>query len=135
MKIIQVFFIVIATSMLFSCNAQSSKAEEDTNVKASDEVQVYYFHTSRRCVTCKTVERVSKQAVQEMKSDEVVFAAHNLEKTEGEQIAEKLGVSGQALLVTDGDKKINITREGFMNARSNPEKLKQIVKQKVNSLQ
>ncbi|MCF8302898.1 MAG: nitrophenyl compound nitroreductase subunit ArsF family protein [Bacteroidales bacterium] len=135
MKILQVFFIVMATSMVFSCNAQSSKAGEDTNVKASAEVKVYYFHMSRRCATCKTVERVSKQAVQEMNSDKVVFEAYNIEETEGEQIAEKLGVSGQTLLITDGDKKINITQEGFLNARSKPEKLKEIVQQKVKSLQ
>lgn len=135
MRILQVFFIVMATSMVFSCNAQSSKADEGTTINASEDVKVYYFHTSRRCATCKAVERVSKQAVLEMNSDEVVFGAYNIEETEGEQMAEKLGISGQTLLVTDGDKKINITQEGFMNARSKPEKLKEIVQQKVKSLQ
>lgn len=135
MRILQGFFIVMATSMVFSCNAQSSKADEGTNVKASDEVQVYYFHTSRRCATCKAVERVSQEAVQEMNKDEVSFAAYNIEESKGEQIAEKLGVSGQALLVTNGDKKFNITQEGFLNARTKPEKLKEIVQLKVKSLQ
>lgn len=135
MRILQVLFFVMIASFTFSCSAQSNNDEKGTEVKASGEVQVYYFHTSRRCATCKAVERVSQEAVQEMNNDEVTFAAYNIEESKGEQIAENLGVSGQALLVTNGNKKINITQEGFMNARSKPEKLKEIVQQKVKSLQ
>lgn len=135
MRFLQVLFIVMAASIVIPCNAQSNEGDKETHVKAADEVQVYYFHTSRRCATCKAVERVSEQAVQDMNSDEVSFAAYNIEETKGGQIAEKLDISGQTLLVTNGDKKFNLTRKGFMNARSKPEKLKEIVQQKVNSLQ
>ncbi|MCF8309339.1 MAG: nitrophenyl compound nitroreductase subunit ArsF family protein [Bacteroidales bacterium] len=135
MRFLQVFFIIMAASIVIPSNAQSNEGDKETHVKSSDEVQVYYFHMTRRCATCKAVERVSEEAVQKMNSDEVSFAAYNIEETKGEQIAEKLNISGQTLLVTNGDKKINITREGFMNARSKPEELKKIVQQKVKSLQ
>ena len=45
-----------------------------------------------------------------------------------------MDVSGQTLLIVSGDTKINITNEGFMNAHSNPEKLKQIIKEKIDLL-
>ena len=49
-------------------------------------------------------------------------------------MAGELGVSGQTLLIVSGETRINITNEGFMNARSNPEKLKQIMKEKIDPL-
>ena len=52
----------------------------------------------------------------------------------GEQKGEQLGVSGQSLFIIEGDTKINITNEGFLNARSNPDKLKQIIKEKIDPL-
>lgn len=135
MKIAKVVFFVLAAGIVFSCNAQSNKEDNQTQVKQADQVQVYYFHMSRRCATCKAVEDVSKQAVQEMNSNKVSFEAYNLEKTKGKDKAKELNVSGQTLLVAGGDKNINLTREGFMNARTKPEKLKEIVQEKVKSLQ
>ena len=135
MRMTKVLFVVLVAAFAFSCNAQSNNEKKQTQVKESDQVQVYYFHMTRRCATCNAVEDVSKQAVQEMNSDKVSFVAYNLEQSKGEQKAEELNVSGQTLLIVSGDKQINITREGFMNARTKPEKLKVLVKEKVNSLQ
>ena len=134
MKVVKVLFFFLAAGIVFSCNAQSSRDNDQTQVKQTDQVQVYYFHMSRRCATCKAVEDVSRQAVQEMNSDKVSFAAYNVEKPEGEEKASKLNISGQTLLITNGNKKVNITREGFMNARTKPEKLKEIVREKVKAL-
>ena len=49
-------------------------------------------------------------------------------------MAGELGVSGQTLLIVSGDTRINITNEGFLNARSDPGKLKQIMKEKIDPL-
>lgn len=134
MKIAKVVFFVLAAGIVFSCNAQGNQENDQTQVKQADQVRVYYFHMSRRCATCKSVEEVSKQAVQEMNSNKVSFKAYNLEKPEGEKKAKEMNVSGQTLLVAGGDKQINLTREGFMNARTNPEQLKEMVQEKVKSL-
>jgi hypothetical protein len=134
MKIAKVLFFFLAAGIVLSCNAQSSRDDVKTQVKQAEKVQVYYFHMSRRCATCKAVEDVSRQAVQEMSSEKVSFEAYNLEKPEGENKANELNVSGQTLLIAGGDKKINITREGFMHARTRPEKLKEILQEKVKSL-
>jgi hypothetical protein len=65
---------------------------------------------------------------------EVTFQAVNLDDASSKALAEKLQVSGQTLLLVKGDTKINITNEGFMYARSNPEKFKTIIKEKVDGL-
>lgn len=136
MKITQVLFFVLLSGLALSCNARGSQDNNrsDDNQVRAENVQVYYFHMSRRCMTCNAVEAVSKQAVREMDRKNVSFAAYNIEKPEGNTMAKKLNVHGQGLLIVNGDKQINITREGFMFARSKPEKLKSLVQQKINSL-
>lgn len=102
--------------------------------KKADPVNVYYFHYKRRCLTCRTVEDESKKIVRELYGDNVGFASIDLEEEEGQQLAEKLDVQGQTLLITDGKAMINITNEGFMYAKSNPDKLKNIIKEKTDPL-
>jgi len=130
-KLISLLFVM--ASMSISCTGQTNK-DETKSVKKADDVQVYYFHNTRRCATCKAVEAESKKAVEELYGDKVAFAAYNLEEEKGEEKANELGVSGQTLLIVSGETKINITNEGFMNARNNPDKLKQIIKDKIDPL-
>jgi hypothetical protein len=97
-------------------------------------VEVFYFHNVRRCATCMAVEAESKDIVEELYKDKVAFSTYNLEEKDGKEMAGELGVSGQTLLIVSGKTRINITNEGFINARSNPEKLKQIMKEKIDPL-
>lgn len=131
-KIFSLFALLVGIST--SCTAQGEKNNTESSVKKADAVTVYYFHNARRCTTCKAVEAESKKAVQELYGDEVAFEAYNLESDAGEQKAKEVGASGQSLLIVSGDKKINITNEGFMNARNNPEKLKKVIKEKTDPL-
>ena len=134
MKTLKVlFFALVALSMNISCSGQTNK-NEDTKVTKSDKVEVYYFHFTRRCMTCQAVEDVSKNAVAELYGGKVSFAGYNLDEEAGKAKGKELEVSGQTLLIVSGDTKINITNEGFMNARSNPDKLKQIIKEKIDPL-
>ena len=135
MKTFQLLFILIITAGIgFSCNTQrAEKQNKETLVKSGD-VDVYYFHYSRRCVTCVSVQEVSKNAVREIYGDKVKFHEYNLDDSEGKAMMEKVGAPGQALMIVNGQNKINITNEGFLYARSNPEKLKQIVKEKIDPL-
>lgn len=114
------------------CNAQTSKKE--TPVSTSDDIEVYYFHFTARCVTCKTVEAETKADVQSLYYGEVSFKAINLDDDSSKAIAEKLKVSGQTLLIVKGDQQINLTNEGFMYAMSNPAKFKSIIKAKIDVL-
>lgn len=135
MKSVKLLFIVVAAlGMNLSCSAQSSKNEDNTQVSKADKVEVLYFHYTRRCATCNAVESVSKKTIAELYKNKVSFTHFNLDEPEGEAKGKELEVSGQTLLIVSGDTKINITNEGFMNARSNPEKLKEVIKEKVDPL-
>jgi thiol-disulfide isomerase/thioredoxin len=134
MKTARVFFlgITILTAMSFfaSGNSKTDGNQEPQKVK----VDVYYFHTNTRCATCKAIESEAKQDVQELFGKEVSFAAYNLDDAAGEAKGKELDVNSQVLLVVKGSKKINITNEGFLYARTDPEKFKKIIEEKIKPL-
>lgn len=137
MRTIRLFLAMVLLLPVITCNAQSDK--KATPAGKSGKVEAYYFHFNARCVTCKTVEAEAKTDIETLypeliKSGKVSFKAVNLDEPSSKAIAEKLGVNGQTLLLVNGTEKINITNEGFMYARANPEKLKAIIKEKVDKL-
>jgi hypothetical protein len=135
MKITSLIALIMLLGIGLSCTANANKEEnKKEEIRQAETVEVYYFHNTRRCATCKAVESVTKKAVETMENEKVSFTELNLEKPEGEKKAKELGISGQTLLIVCGDKKVNITQKGFMYARSKPEKLKEIVLEKVNEL-
>lgn len=120
-----IFILLILST---SCQAQSEKNENGQELVSNNEISVYYFHFTKRCVTCKAIESESLKALQSLYPDQynsgqITFQSYNLDETEGKSAAEKLTVSGQALLVVVDDDIKNLTNEGFMYARSNPAKL------------
>jgi len=125
---------LIALSVTISCSSQSENKKQETVVSQSENVEVIYFHFTRRCATCNTIEDIARETVSEMNGSEVVFEGYNLDEEKGSDKAKDLGVSGQALLIVQGDKKINLTNQAFMNARSKPDELKSIIKEKIVSM-
>ena len=132
-----VFGIFSANAQCCDKTAQSGKSAETLALaEEGDEsaVKAYYFHTSRRCVTCKTVEKVATEALQELYGNKIQLHPVNLENKKNEQLAKSLEVGGQSLLFVNGDKKVDITTDGFMYAVREPEKLKIKIKETVESL-
>ena len=125
--------ILLVTSLNTSCLGQTQPTE-NTTLAATETVQVYYFHFSRRCTTCKAVEAESKKAVEELFGNKVLFAAYDMDEPEGEKKAGDLGIEGQTLIIYCGNTKIDLTNEGFMYAVNKPEKLKEIFKEKITPL-
>ncbi len=132
LKIILSLFVLLGLST--SCSAQTEEKAIISELAVAESVEVFYFHNVRRCATCMAVEAESKDIVEELYKDKVAFSAYNLEENDGKEMAIELGVSGQTLLIVSGETRINITNEGFINARTNPEKLKQIMKEKIDPL-
>lgn len=133
MKRIQLLPIFIVF-MLASCSGPAPVKETTQAYTTDGKVEVYYFHFSRRCETCQAVESVSRQAVQDLYGEKVLFADVNLEDSTGAEKGKIMGVSGQSLLVVSGSSKIDITSAGFLYARENPEKLKATIREKADSL-
>lgn len=121
-----------------SCTAQSEK-KQTVSATAGNDVEVYYFHMTTRCVTCKTIEAEARKNVEilyadQVKNGKISFTSLNIEESPGKDIGAQLGINSQALLIVKGDQKINITNEGFLYAVSKPDKFKEIIKEKLDSL-
>lgn len=128
------FLMFLFTLTVGHTVSATENAKAETEVTVKKDVTVYYFHNARRCMTCKTLESEAKNAVESLYGGEVKFVAYNLEDATGKKKAVELGVNGQSLLIVGSDKKINITNEGFLNARTNPDKFRQIIKDKIDPL-
>lgn len=130
-------FLILILSVS-SCNAQPANNKAVALVSGND-VEVYYFHMTTRCVTCKAVESEARKNIDILypdlvKKGKISFTVLNIEEPTGKVMGERLGVSGQTLLIVKGDQKINITNEGFLYALSKPEKFKEIIKDKIDPL-
>lgn len=129
-----IFLILLFIGILSTGCAQTKENNSTSANEKNDKIQVYYFHYSRRCATCNAVEEESKKAVESLFGEKVSFLSLNLDEDESSQIANVLEVSGQSLLIVRGDTKLDITNEAFLNARSNPEKLRKTIQTKINEL-
>jgi hypothetical protein len=136
----QIFlFVSVVTLMLgtMSCYGQTNKKENAQAIKTLN-INVYYFHFTHRCSTCLAVEENARKAVEELYPGEVkagtyTFTSINLDEAKFKELADKLGVGGQTLLVVRGEKKIDITSEGFMNA-NDLDKIKAEIKSTIEKI-
>lgn len=123
---------------LFTCNGQSSQ-QTNSDVPENGELQVYYFHFTKRCATCNAVENETRVALDQFYADQlkngsIAFFSLNLEEEDGKRMAEELEVSGQTLLLVSGDRMVNLTNEGFMNARTNAVRYHEILKSNIDKM-
>ncbi len=138
-KTIFVSVLVLIMASFVGINGQTAKKSAAPAVSKSAKVEVYYFHYTRRCVTCQAIEDEAKKAIPSLypnqyKSKKISFIAVNLDKKESKALAATCKAEGQSLLVVRGNKRIDLTEQAFLYARSNPEKLKQTLKQTIDPL-
>ena len=141
-RLIPVFAVVgiaAAAIAIFAFRGGDPRVEEKADGFSKDKVEVFYFHLTRRCVTCQAVENVARDAVKELYPAEVekgtvVFRTLNLEDKSSEADAKRVNATGQCLLLVSGDTRIDLTSEGFMNARNSPEKLREEIKKAIDPL-
>jgi hypothetical protein len=132
MRLINLIIIpIIFIGTIITCQAQSSKTEEKgSTVIDKDVIEVYYFHNTRRCATCQSVESVTENTLKEnyaeqMNEGKITFQSLNLEDDANEVLARELDVSGQTLLFVKNGKKKDLTNDAFMYARTKPEKFQE----------
>lgn len=139
-KLIIIMILMAMFSGVYAFTGSTSDASSGTSAFAVEKkVEVYYFHFTRRCMTCQNVENVSKKAVEtqypeKVKKGEITFISVNLDEKEGESIGVKYKIEGQTLIVISGANKIDLTDKGFLYANNSPEKLEAEIKKAVDSL-
>jgi len=139
MKTFRLIIAILFFAPVIACTSQPSDKKANVTDNNSDKIEAYYFHFTARCTTCKTIEARAKENLESLypnqfKQGLMTFQSLNLEEAPNKTLAEKLGVSGQTLLIVKGDKKVNLTNEGFMYAVVKPEKFKEIINEKVDGL-
>lgn len=130
---------IIIFLISYSCSAQSTKENRATGLSETGKVEVYYFHYTRRCATCLAVESEAKKIIDELFSqalieEKIAFHSLNLEEEEGGKVAEQLNISGQTLLVVRDGKQFNLTNEGFMYARTSPDKFREAMQDAIGEI-
>jgi hypothetical protein len=139
MKKITAIILVLFIALVFvACeNSQSKKTPKtDTELYKAGTVEVYYFHGTRRCVTCISVGDVSSKFVKTNYSNnpKVKFIEVNIDEDAPgvEELAKKFMVTGSGLYVYNGTEIENITAYAFQNAISSPEKLENKLTELIN---
>lgn len=138
MKLLKTLPLIMFGILFWACNptAKEKSAAAEVVSEASG-VKVYYFHYTRRCATCNAVEDVTRNTLDEAFADkisngDITFTSVNLDEKEGEALANKLEVAGQALVFIANGQKTDLTDVGFMYAKSEPEKFKKEILATVN---
>jgi hypothetical protein len=98
-------------------------------------VEVYYFHSTNRCVTCMAVEEVTKEALKQYYGDQITLKSINSDEDKTNPLIKKHKIAGQTLLILKGNKAENLTSFAFMNARTNPDKLKSKIKETIDKME
>lgn len=132
-KGLTVLLLLVAGFLLIPVQLNAaSETRNDQTVKKTP-TELYYFHLSRRCMTCQTVEKVAEQSVQELypdafKNGDITFKSINIEDKENKALIKRLKINGQCLLIVNGQERFDITDKGFLYAVKEPEKLKSEMK-------
>lgn len=137
-KMIVLLFAGILACISFSSSAVESEINKNES-EVKENIEVYYFHFTRRCVTCKAVESETKSILEalyptQIKNGLISFKEVNLDNEASKSAAEKAKAQGQALIILKGDKRVDLTAKGFMYAVSSPDKLQDEIKKAIDPL-
>ena len=123
MKQISILSVLTISIFLvsFTGNAQGKSIENSVNKST---IEVFDFHTTNRCVTCKSIESNTKYTLdtyfsKELKTNKITFQVIDVDKKENEQVAEKFEAADTALIlnvIKNGiETKMDLTDFAFMN--------------------
>lgn len=144
MKKLQTIFILLCSVAIGGLTFQSCNSNKPAeNVSAVKSVEVaeedagltaYYFHATRRCITCEAVEKISKETIAAGYSDKVKFKVINREEDSDNPLVKKYEISGQTLLLVKGSEVKDVTSAAFMYAKNTPEKFEEKLKSAIESM-
>ena len=100
-------FIMVLTTILAATNTRTESFATDNQAK----FVAYYFHTTQRCVTCRKIEALSREAIQssfanELKNGTLVFQTVNVEEPQNRHYIQDFKLYTKSLVITKvaGDK-------------------------------
>ena len=106
-----VLIIIMVTALFTACNNSEPKPEKEiTNIETSTSVtkqnrlEIYCFHGTRQCETCKNMKANTKTALDnhfaaQLKDSSIVFSIVDVDDAKNEKLAEKFQATGTALMI------------------------------------
>ena len=135
----RLFAIGIVLLSLMGCGSRNAqKSTESTSETNSDAaVEVFIFHAAQRCATCKAIDAVVAEVLEndfsdDVKDGKIVLRDVDGSKPENRPLVEKSEVYSTSLLMDAGGTVTNLTNDAFQYARSNPDKLKEILRANIS---
>ena len=120
-KLSSIFLLFIFVFFLSGCSQKTTTAEEEVGDQskvvdsssnhpvsgaeiAADKLEVYYFHTTARCYSCKAIGRYIKETMEQKYSQEIQnglidFKEINIDLPENKEVAGKYQASGSSLYI------------------------------------
>jgi len=163
-KILFYFLLLILAVTLAGCGNKFSATQSDNtennkiapsasgNIKntnnnlmsnayeAADKLEVYYFHRTARCYSCKTIGRFVRETIEQkyseqLKNGTIDFREINVELPENKKIAEKYQATGSSLYINRIiDSKDNIEQDANVwRLLSDEVQFKSYLENKINS--
>lgn len=118
----------------------SSKTVSAKDIVKPDKVEVYLFHSTKRCATCIAIGRLSGETVNEffqpeLRDGKIEFKEINIDLPENKALAEKFGATGSALYInTIINKQDNIEQDvNVWRLTSDENTFKDYLKSKLNA--
>ena len=143
MKQFPILSTLLVSFFLFSFSVKAQNKTEDTKVNEKT-IQVFDFHTTNRCATCKDIEANTKYTLEayfadEIKNGTITFQVVNIDDKENYELAKKFKASGTSLFLnvisSDKEKKIDLTGFAFSYGRNQKDfsnKLKNRIEKQLN---
>ncbi|MFH1523055.1 MAG: nitrophenyl compound nitroreductase subunit ArsF family protein [Patescibacteria group bacterium] len=120
-KLFPIFLLFIFVFILSGCSQQTTATEKKTYNQSkvinsssdypmsyaqpiADKLEVYYFHRTARCYSCKTIgqyvrETMEEKYSQQIKNGTIDFRELNVEFPENKEIAQEYEASGSSLFI------------------------------------
>ncbi len=121
MKQFSILSSLVISLLLFSCNGKAQNKTSDTQLKANT-IEVFDFHTTNRCITCKAIEANTQYTLEtyfakELKDGKITFKVVNIDEDENYELAKKFKASGTSLFLNvitpEKEKQIDLTAFAF----------------------
>lgn len=121
MKQFSILSSLVISLLFLSCNGRAQNKASDVQLKANT-IEVFDFHTTNRCVTCKAIEANTQYTLEtyfaeELKEGKITFRVVNIDEDENYELAKKFKASGTSLFLNvitpEKEKQIDLTAFAF----------------------
>lgn len=136
---------------LANCKNSNNTQNQQNSVTSTTELSkypnskliIYYFHSTQRCPTCLSVEKNTKEILEEsykpeLENNQIVFKSINFVEKENEELAKKYQISmSTILLVYNKNQKeevSDLTNIAFSFSRNEPETFKTILNDTIQKI-